>query len=392
MIATAIFPGRYVQGDKALQILGGEVSRQGKKPFLICDSFVHANLIDNVHAGMGSEIEYSVEKFLGECSDEEIERLKTIADKKNADVIVGIGGGKALDTAKAVAYYLNVRSVIVPSLASTDAPCSALSVIYDEAGSFKRYLVLPHNPDVVVVDTDIIAQAPVRLLIAGMGDAFATWFEAEDCRQKRGTNMTGRIGPMTAYSLAHLCHETLLEYGELAKLSCEQKVVTPALDHIIEANTLLSGLGFESGGLAAAHAIHNGLTALDETHEYWHGEKVAIGVQAMMFLGDKPANLIDTVFNFSEAVGLPTTLSDIGLKDVTEAELIRVAEAACADGETIHNEPVEVTPSKVVAALKVANAEGLRRKQHMPAINELEDISLLKTVSDLTDEGEKVYA
>ena len=392
MIATAIFPGRYVQGSEALSVLGEEITRQGKNPFLICDPFVHTNLINNVRAGMGDQLEYSIAEFSGECSDEEIERLKAIAAENNSDVIVGIGGGKVLDTAKAVAYYQNVRSVIVPSLASTDAPCSALSVIYNEDGSFKRYLVLPHNPDVVIVDTDIIANAPVRLLIAGMGDAFATWFEAEDCRQKRGTNMTGRIGPMTAYSLARLCHETLLEYGELAKLSCEQKVVTSALDHIVEANTLLSGLGFESGGLAAAHAIHNGLTALEQTHQYWHGEKVAIGVQAMMFLGDKPANLIDTVFDFSAAVGLPTTLSDIGLTDVTEAELMRVAETACAEGETIHNEPVEVTPRKVVAALKVANAEGLRRKQHMHAMAKLEDVSLLKVVDSPTEGGEKAYA
>jgi len=379
MISTAIFPGRYVQGSEALSVLGEEIMRQGKNPLLICDPFVYENLLNNVRAGIGDSVEYSLEKFNGECSDEEIERLKIVADENNSDVIVGIGGGKALDTAKAVAYYQNVRSIVVPSLASTDAPCSALSVIYNEDGSFKRYLVLPHNPDVVIVDTDVIAHAPVRLLVAGMGDAFATWFEAEDCRRKRGTNMTGRMGPMTAFSLARLCHETLLEYGELAKLSCEQNVVTAALDHVVEANTLLSGLGFESGGLAAAHAIHNGLTALEQTHQFWHGEKVAIGVQAMMFLGDKPTELIDTAFDFSEAVGLPTTFAEIGLKDVTDTELMKVAEVACAEGETIHNEPVEVTPRKVVSALKIADAEGRRRKEWM---NELRGTALPDTVKE----------
>ena len=362
MISTAIFPGRYVQGSNALSVLGEEVARQGSKPLLVCDTFVHTHSIEAIDAGMGDNLEYSLEPFSGECSDNEIERLKSIASDQGADVIVGIGGGKAMDTAKAVAYYQRARCVIVPTLASTDAPCSALSVIYNNDGSFKRYLVLPHNPDVVLVDTQVVANAPVRLLVAGMGDAFATWFEAEDCRLKRGANMTGRLGPMTAYGLARLCHETLLEFGEIAKLSCEQQAVTPALEHIIEANTLLSGLGFESGGLAAAHAIHNGLTALASTHQYWHGEKVAIGVQAMMFLSDKPADLIDTVFDFSEAVGLPITLADIGLADVSEADLIKVAQAACAEGETIHNEPFEVTPDKVVAALKVADAEGRRRK------------------------------
>ncbi|THF66400.1 glycerol dehydrogenase [Pseudothauera nasutitermitis] len=362
MITTAIFPGRYVQGAGALAVLGEETARQGRKALLICDPFVLEHLMPEIETGLGQHLPWVPVRFGGECSDEEVARLKTQAEKDGADVIVGIGGGKTLDTAKAVAYALGARTVIVPTLASTDAPCSALSVIYQPDGSFKRYLVLPHNPDVVLVDTGVIVRAPVRLLVAGMGDAFATWFEADHCRATRGSNMTGRQGPLTAYALARLCHETLLEYGPLAKLSAEQGVVTPALEHIVEANTLLSGLGFESGGLAAAHAIHNGLTALPESHHAWHGEKVAIGIQAMMFLADQKPELIETVFDFSEAVGLPTTLADIGLGKVTGEQLLIAAAAACVPGETIHNEPTEITPQRVLAALKVADAEGRRRK------------------------------
>lgn len=361
MITTAIFPGRYVQGDEALATLGEEAARLGGKALLVCDGFVLDHLIDQVRAGIGGRLPSVEARFGGECSDEEIARLKALAQAEQADVVVGIGGGKSLDTAKAVAYELKARVVIAPTLASTDAPCSALSVIYHPDGSFKRYLVLPHNPDTVLVDTGVIVKAPVRLLVSGMGDAFSTWFEAEDCRTKRGANMTGRLGPMTAYALARLCHETLLEYGPLAKLSAEQGVVTPALDHIVEANTLLSGLGFESGGLAAAHAIHNGFTALPQTHHAWHGEKVALGVQGLMFLADKKPAMIDTVYDFCLAVGLPVTLAEIGLADVSDEQLLVAATAACAPGETIHNEPAEVSPRRVLAAIKVADAEGQRR-------------------------------
>lgn len=363
MITTSIFPGRYVQGDQALDVLAEEASRLGNSALIIADTFVVDQLQERLTNALSDQLTHQIETFSGECCDSEIERLGRLVQDTKADIIIGIGGGKTLDTAKAVAFYQRQRVLIVPTLASTDAPCSALSVIYNEDGSFNRYLVLPHNPDIVLVDTSIVAEAPVRLLVAGMGDAFATWFEAEDCRLKRGANMTGRVGPMTAYALAHLCHETLLEYGTLAKLSCEENIVTPALEHIVEANTLLSGLGFESGGLAAAHAIHNGLTTLEGTHEYWHGEKVAVGIQAMMFLSDRPSDTIDLVFDFSESIGLPITLQDIGLAGVSDSDLLRVAEAACAEGETIHNEPVEVTPRRVLHAIKAADAEGRRRKK-----------------------------
>lgn len=130
---------------------------------------------------------------------------------------------------------------------------------------------------------------------------------------------------MTAFELARFCYTTLMRYGRLAKLACEQHQVTPALEHVIEANTLLSGLGFESGGLAAAHAIHNGLTVLPATHKYWHGEKVAFGTLAMLMLTDRAPELIEEVYQFCEDIGLPTTLADIGLAGVSDDELLAVA-------------------------------------------------------------------
>ncbi|HEX2955080.1 MAG TPA: glycerol dehydrogenase [Bacillota bacterium] len=359
MITTTIFPGRYIQGEGAIRELGKELARFGKNALLICDPYIYDEVLSEFLDDIEREIKVQTERFTGECSDEEIARLA----KGTYDVIVGIGGGKSLDTAKAVGFQLKVPVVVVPTLASTDAPCSALSVIYTPEGSFKRYLLLPRNPAVVLVDTGIVARAPVRFLVSGIGDALATMFEAESCRQKFAGNMTGRIGSMTAYSLAQLCYETLLEYGLSAKLACEAHVVTPALEHIVEANTLLSGLGFESGGLAAAHAIHNGMTVAPGTHGYFHGEKVAIGTLASLFLTDQDADVLEEVYDFCESVGLPVTLAGIGLDQASDEELMRIAEAACAEGETIHNEPRPVGPKAVFSALKAADIEGRYREQ-----------------------------
>jgi glycerol dehydrogenase len=363
MIRTTLFPGRYVQGVGAMARLGQELNRFGPKALIVCDPYILDNVFPSFEGAIAGAVEVQVERFGGECSDEEIARLSAAAREYGADSITGVGGGKTLDTAKAVGYEVKIPAASVPTAASTDAPTSALSVIYSPQGVFERYLFLPMNPALVLVDTQVVASAPIRFLVSGMGDALATWFEAYSCRQAFSGNMTGDLGSYTAYELARLCYETLLEYGAMAKQAAENGAITPAVERVVEANTLLSGLGFESGGLAAAHAIHNGFTVLPDTHSAMHGEKVAIGTQAGLFLTDQPLELIDEVYDFCEEVGLPTTLEEIGLPaEVVDDDLRKIAEAACAEGETIHNEPRPITPADVVAALKAADAEGKARR------------------------------
>jgi glycerol dehydrogenase len=132
--------------------------------------------------------------------------------------------------------------------------------------------------------------------------------------------------------------------------------VTPALEKVVEANTLLSGLGFESGGLAAAHAVHNGLTALPETHHFMHGEKVNFGTLTQLALEDRPTEEINDVIAFCMSVGLPTTLAELDLGQAGKDELLTVAKAATVSGETIHNMPFAVTADMVVDAMVAADA------------------------------------
>ena len=359
MIKAATFPGRYIQGPGAILRVNKEIKRYGSKATIIASPRIHSNLIPNIHDELSAGIELQIEKFNGECCDKEIDRLSIISKEFNSNIIVGIGGGKTLDTAKAVASKIGLPVIIAPSLASSDAPCSASSVIYTEAGEFQRYLFFDNNPNVIIVDTEIISKAPARFLSAGMGDALATYFEAESCKQSYAPNMTGDIGPMTSFFLAELCLNTLIENGYLALKACEANVSTPALEKVVEANTLLSGLGFESGGLAAAHAIHNGLTVLPETHDYLHGEKVAFGTLASLILTGKSKDVIYKMFKFCESVNLPTTFEGIGLKNVNDSDLMKVAKATCSEGETVFNEPFPVTPELVFSALKAANSFGL---------------------------------
>ena len=228
---------------------------------------------------------------------------------------------------------------ICPTIASTDAPCSALSVIYTDEGVFEKYLFLPANPNLVMMDTEIIAKSPVRLTVAGMGDALATYFEARACQRSEATSCAGGNTTGAAMALAELCFDTLMEEGVKAKIALEAGVCTPAVEKIIEANTLLSGIGFESAGLAGAHAIHNGLTVLEECHHMYHGEKVAFGTLAQLVLENVP-------------------LEELGAGNVTDEQLMEVAKAASAEGDTLQNMPFTVTPESVFAAIKAADAYG----------------------------------
>ncbi len=307
-----------------------------------------------------SGVDHAVEPFSGECTHQEIERVKEAARHATANVVIGAGGGKVLDTARAVAADLALPVVNCPTVASSDAPCSALSVLYNDEGVVVDYRIYPKNPDLVLVDTKVIASAPPRLLVAGMGDALATLFEARTAVAARRKNMRGGASTASALALAELCYRTLIEDGPAALDAVESQAVTPALERLVEANTLLSGLGFESSGLAAAHSVHNGLTVAPGTHSYFHGEKVAFGTLVQLVLEGKPASLFEEVLAFSHGVGLPITLAGVGVEPTDTEVLARVAERSVAKGETIHNEPFEVHPEMVYDAIRAADSSARR--------------------------------
>lgn len=359
MANIIIAPGKYIQGKGEINNLANYVSKLGSKSLILISPSGLKRVGEKVENSFKeTNIKIVFESFNGECSKNEINRLIEILNQNNCDNIIGIGGGKILDTAKAVAYYTRNPVSIVPTIASTDAPCSALSVIYSDEGVFEEYVYLPQNPNLVLVDTELVAKAPARLLISGMGDALATYFEAKACFASNAITCAGGTSTLAALGIAKLCYETLLSDGLKAKLAVENKVCTKAVENIIEANTLLSGLGFESGGIAAAHAIHNGFTVLDSCHHLYHGEKVAFGTIAQLVLENAPSNEIEELILFCKNVGLPITLEDMGVTNVTTEELMAVAEAACAAGETIHNMPFKVTPDMVYSAVLAADALG----------------------------------
>lgn len=224
-------------------------------------------------------------------------------------------------------------------------------MLYHEDGSFDRYLMLEKNPDLVVVDTSVVAAAPLRMTVAGMGDALATYFEARSCAAARGANEHGGASGHLALVAARACYDTLMECGVAAKRDLKKGRTSPAVERLIECNILLSGVGFESGGLALAHAIANGLTILPEC-KAMHGEAVAFGLVVQLRLERAPE--LEQVLEFCQRVGLPTTLEELGLGEISDADLMSVADAAFRNERNMANEQAKVTKQKLVELMREA--------------------------------------
>ncbi len=353
----ACFPGKYIQGSGTILNLEHLINRFGYKAIILVSPSARKFLPESFfHSPLSQQ--FVVETFGGECSELALADFMNRIRIEKADVVVGMGGGKTIDTAKIAADRTGLPVIIVPTIASTDAPCSGCAVTYTPEGEFEKVYYQRLNPAVVLVDMDIIAKSPVRFLVAGNGDALATWFEARSCAANAAHNECGGFSTMAGQNIAQLCYDVVSKYGVQAKADNEAHIISPALSYITEANILLSGIGFESGGIASAHAIHNGFTALPETHAYYHGEKVAFGLQAGLQLIDAPEEEIREVVAFCQAVGLPIKLADIGIDEANREKLMIVARKSTEEGSTIHHEGDDITAEKVYDAIVKADNYG----------------------------------
>jgi glycerol dehydrogenase len=350
MTQRFIAPASYVQGRGVLASAGEYVKTlSGETAYALGGSTALSVAEDDLRAGFEGDLEIAdVGRGVDACTRAAIDAHAEAAEAVGADTIVGVGGGVALDTSKAVAMAVGAESVIVPTVASTDAPTSTVAVVYDEDGGFEESIFRERNPELVLVDTELIARAPTRFLRYGMGDAFATKFEAEATAEARGETTAGELPADAALAIADEAYRRLREDGPAALAAADRDAVTPAFERIVEANTLLSGLGFESGGVAAAHAIYNAFTraGIDEPH----GLLVGFGTIAELVLEGREAAVVDEAVATASKLGLDPSLADVGAADRVDA----VAEHAVADG-LMANEPFDPDPAAVADAIRTAD-------------------------------------
>ena len=360
-----IAPRRYVQGRNVLKEAGGLIGAMGKRVMTLWDGQVKGIVGKTLLASL-KEAGLSVEDvtFAGDSTKAEAARVAGLIREHKVEVIMGIGGGKTLDTAKAAGAAAGVKVVTCPTVASNDSPTSSYTVWYDEQGNCLGFESWGVNPDLVLVDTEVIAHAPVRTFIAGMGDALATWLEAEACFKVRGPNLAGGTATLAALALARLCYDILMESGIDAKRAVERKIVTPSVEKVVEANVLLSGLGFESGGCSTAHMVANCLPSYPECHGLMHGHEVGFGVITQLCLDDDVSvERVLRIVDFEIAIGLPVTFADLGLPGISRDRLARIGEICAGPGSLCENHPFKVTPDDIVNAMIAADALGEERKR-----------------------------
>lgn len=319
-------PHRYVQGPGAIAQLGELASSLGaRRPLIIIDQTIQDILLPQVMQGLGGLADAAnCVGFTGECTRSEVERLSQLATQANADLIVGVGGGKTIDSAKGVRIHCNLPIFIVPTIASNDSPTSRLVVLYTPNHAVDEVLRMPTNPDLVLVDTAVLVMAPERFFISGVGDALSKKFEATQCIGSGKQNFYDAQATLLAQAISELCYQTVREYAEGALDAVRGKQVSEDFERTVEATILLSGLAFENAGLSIAHSLTRGLSAVPELASALHGEQVAFGLLVQLLLEGRSSSFMEDLLSFYGRMGLPRTLAGLGLQGdpVPAAQLI----------------------------------------------------------------------
>ena len=340
----SLFPG-YTIGPDAYEDIVNVCPAYGKKVAIIGGKRALAAAKDKILKAMeGSPLEVTgVFWYGGEASVENMEMLRPqVAD---ADMIFAVGGGKAIDTCKVLAHHTNRPFFTFPTIASTCASCTSLGIVYHPDGSLREYSFSKIPPNHIFIDTEIIANAPVRYLWAGMGDTMAKHYECTISSR----NDTPAHSDAMGIALSSMCAAPILRWGKQAMADCEAHRVTEELTEIILA--IIVSTGFVSNFVQVdyttgmAHAMYNGFTILPSTeaNHHLHGEVVSYGILVMLTV-DKQYEERDRVMAFNKSIGLPTKLADIHARP---EDLPAVTEKALA-GIDVRVYPYPVTQQMLI--------------------------------------------
>lgn len=352
IFTLSVAPAKVLRGDCLLEQAGNAIARLGTRPLIVGgDRTLKATLPRLQSVLAAQQLEVSTVSYGADCSEAGLATMRQAVEAHKADLIIGVGGGKALDAAKLLAYQCHLPVVTIPTSAATCAAWTALSNVYSEQGAFLYDVSLENCPDLLLLDYDLIATAPAYTLVAGIGDAIAKWYEAS---VSSGNSEQTLI--VSAVQQARVLRDILFQKSAAALQSPGSAVWKEVVDATVLLAGVIGGLGGAECRTVAAHAVHNGLTHLP-VHSSIHGEKVAFGILVQLRLEEMvqgnqlAATSRQQLLKFYTDIGLPQKLSDLGLENITLKELEQAAELALAPNSDIHRLPFKVAVEQLMAAM-----------------------------------------
>jgi glycerol dehydrogenase-like iron-containing ADH family enzyme len=352
----AVAPAKVIRGSQVVTAAVEDIARLGKRPLVISGKHTFAVVEKQLQPIFNAEsLDIHQTYYSPDCSEMSLRTLRKAAQEHKADVIIGVGGGKALDTAKLIAHQLDLPVVTVPTSGATCAAWTALSNVYADDGAFLYDVGLSRCPDLLILDYDLVQTAPKRTLVAGIGDAIAKWYEASI-----SSGHSEQTIVIAAVQQARVLRDILFQKSVAALQEPGGENWREVVDATVLLAGVIGGLGGAQCRTVAAHAVHNGLTHIcgqAELKKSIHGEKVAFGILVQLRLEEMvQGNQLATtarqqLLKFYAEIGLPRSLDDLGLGDVTIKQLQKAAEIALDPKSDIHRLPFKVSLEQLMAAM-----------------------------------------
>lgn len=317
MNSKNLFLPNYTIGIGAYKIIEEICLNYGNKAVIIGGEKSVAVSKDRIINNLNKIKINGILHYGGEASYENVDILRNKNEVKEADMIFAVGGGKSLDTSKTLADIINKPIFAFPTLASNCASVTSLSVMYNNDGSFKD-LYHPKRPPIhTFIDSYIILNSPERYFIAGMGDAASKQYETVFSIRNQNLDYNNFLG----YQIIKNCSNDIIKNSVQALDDFRNKKISDILEravlHIIYTTGLTSVSMRDDYHISLPHAVYNGLTKIKSIAEnFFHGEMVAYGILLLLTLDGKFEDR-ENVFNFNKSLGLPTSIKDIGIKEIS---------------------------------------------------------------------------
>lgn len=337
-------PQYYIQGAGILSSSANYIKNLGvgEHVLVLIDRDVMSQSAALFESLNSSSIKFTVKEFKDQITLDKVEELVAESRQYNYDVVLGVGGGKAIDVAKRISWALNTPNVAIPTSIATDAATSRTAVAYGLKNEIVEDKTLK-NPDCIIVDSSVIINAPARLFNAGMADALSKRYEyilSLKCGEK---NWYGGDPAFFINNISLEMHTFLLQNGRYLKKCFQKHILNETVERAITAMLLMSRIVWDAGGLKGAHDMFEEFHDAGFGDSCLHGEIVGYFDLVQLLLENYPENEFDELYDLYSDLEIPLRISEMGfpVEDKSALESLTNRMVIKCEKFNYHIDPVE---------------------------------------------------